>query len=59
MSEKEINVWPVGQAFADFVAAYVDIPEEQIYPYHGLKKKCNRRRRPGPFRKSFCKPVGE
>ncbi|GAH49527.1 unnamed protein product, partial [marine sediment metagenome] len=59
MNEKEVNVWPIGQAFADFVAAYVDIPEEQIYQYHGIKKKCNRRPSPGPFRKSPCKPEGE
>lgn len=59
MSEKEINVWPVGQAFADFVNAYCNFPVWEDYYYHGLRKKCRRRPRPGPFRKDFCKPLGE
>lgn len=55
----QLQMWPIFDCFTEFVTAYVDIPLDQIYPYHGFKRKCRRYPRPGPFRKVPCKPIGE
>lgn len=51
------EMWPICETFAAFVQSYVKIPLNEIYPYHGTKKRCRKYSRPGPFRKSHCVPV--
>lgn len=53
------QMWPVFDAFTDFVTAYVDIPVYQIYGYHGFFRRCRKYPRSKPFRKVRCKPEGE
>jgi len=42
-------MWPIGEAFAEFVNAYCNFPVEEDYSYHGLKKKCKKEPEPKPF----------
>lgn len=53
------EMWPVLDAFAAFVCAWIDIPFGENYSYHGFKRRCRKYKRPGPFRKVPCKPEGE
>lgn len=43
------HIWPIGKAFACFVAAYINTPEEYTYSYHGLKKECKKEPDPKPY----------
>lgn len=46
---QEPNIWPIGKAFACFVAAYVNVPVEETYSYHGIKKQCKKEPEPKSF----------
>lgn len=50
------KIWPIGKAFACFVAAYIGVPEEKVYSYHGLTRQCKKEPDPSPY---MCKMLLE
>lgn len=53
---EEPKIWPIGKAFACFVAAYVKKPEEYSYSYHGMTEQCKKEPDPNPY---MCKLLEE
>lgn len=45
----EPKIWPIGEAFANFVNAYCNFPVDDTYSYHGLTKQCKKEPEPKPF----------
>ena len=54
----EPKIWPIGQAFANFVNAYCNFPVYKPYSYHGLPKECPEEPEPKPFNEFLMTTYG-
>ncbi|GAI07558.1 unnamed protein product [marine sediment metagenome] len=45
---KKSYVWPTLDAFGAFVCAWIGIPFEESYYYHGIKMRCKKQPSPSP-----------
>lgn len=50
---KKSYVWPTLDAFGAFVCAWIGIPFEESYYYHGTKRRCIKQPSPSPFTAYF------
>jgi len=55
---EEPKIWPIGKAFAAFVAAYCNFPVWKPYSYHGLKKECKEEPEPKSFNEKLLEEFG-
>lgn len=54
----EPKIWPIGQAFASFVNAYLNLPADEPYSYHGLPMQCKKEEDPLPFDEYLLEEYG-
>jgi len=54
----EPKIWPIGKAFASFVAAFCGFDWDKYYSYHGLKKTCKEEPEPKSFTEKLIEEYG-